>query len=78
VISSHHARTSREKQSPGHLSEPIWITSTGVVNTDNRTQFLTDMFAAAPTYGIQGIICFDYQQFLLGAAPLSTLKSVVQ
>jgi hypothetical protein len=58
------------------LKAPIWITSEGVVNTDNQSQFTTDTFAGAQRYGLAGVMYFNYQQFVLGSAALSTLKGL--
>jgi len=60
------------------LDKPFWITSTGVVNTDNQSAFITAAFAAVKTYNLAGIVYFNYDvpaNFVLGTAALATLKS---
>ena len=52
-------------------SKPIWILSTGSV--DNQSLFISDMISGAKTYGINGVIYFDYQQFVIPASTLSQL-----
>jgi hypothetical protein len=51
--------------------KPLWILSTGSV--DNPSEFIANLKSAAPEYGIQGIIWYDYQQFQI---PNSTLQSL--
>lgn len=64
------------------FGKPIWLTSTGVVSSDNQSQYLQDMFAAIKTYNIQGIMYFNYnagpgQNFVLGSSAISTLKTLL-
>lgn len=56
------------------LNKELWITSTGVVASDNQSAFLEAALASK----VSGIIYFDYQQFVLGSSALSTLSSMLQ
>lgn len=50
----------------------FWITSAGVVSTDNQSAFLQAAFKS----GAQGIIYFSQSPFILGSAALSILKAL--
>jgi hypothetical protein len=51
-------------------AKPLWILSAGSV--DNEPTFIQAAFSS----GVQGIIFFDYQQFQLNSAGLSTLSTL--
>src|SRR5580693_1220932 len=51
------------------LGKPLWLTSIGVVSSDNQSAFLQAAFKS----GAQGIIYFNQQPFNLGSAALATL-----
>lgn len=60
-------------------AKPLWILSTGSV--EDQPQWISDEFTAAQTYGVQGVIFFDYDQasgqdFLLTSVALSTLQKI--
>jgi len=41
------------------LGKPIWILSEGIVPVDNQAQFISDTFAGAKKYSLQGVLYFN-------------------
>lgn len=62
----------------GTLGKPLWIGSEGSV--DNKSKFITDTFAGAKRFGIQGVLYFDSNSgggdWQLDSAALSTLEAL--
>jgi hypothetical protein len=54
--------------------KPIWILSTGT--TANESQFISDSFNGAKTYGLSGLVFYDADQYVLTASALSTLSTL--
>ncbi len=52
-------------------TKPLWILSTGSV--DNPPAFISALKTAAATYGLAGVIWFDFQQFQIPNSTLQTL-----
>jgi hypothetical protein len=46
-----------------------------IVPMDNRSQFLSDSFAGAKKYNLQGVLYFDASGWMLGSAAISTLRA---